>query len=470
MEKIKRPIRRSLILATVILLLLLSVLMAIAGSEIYRERMIGHYQNYAADTVDFLVRSIDGDDLEQCIETGEKTEKYHQLQALADHLKESHDLEFIYIIKPLKIDPPGNMMDVLAACTKYEREFEADELTDLGVISDYLYPAEVAKEYMARMDKDPTVTFFRNDTDFGRIYTAIRPVFNSRGEPIAVVCGDIEISEIYAVTTNFMLFAFALTLVFSLAALIIMNIWFGRRIVGPLGRVKKAAEGFVEKCKNRADVSQLTMEDPNIHTGDEIEALSQSIVQLGRNVQVYAANLLEKEREISNMKQYVEQLDTMAYRDALTGAGNKAAYDKSKLLLDQDILEGKARFGLVMADLNLLKRINDTYGHEKGNEYIKGMYRIISSVFKSSPIFRIGGDEFVVVVSDEELDNCEALLEQVRAKMKQISEDPDKAPWERISTAIGFARYEEGEDTDTVLRRADRAMYEEKQRMHMCRT
>lgn len=79
MEKIKRPIRRSLILATVILLLLLSVLMAIAGSEIYRERMIGHYQNYAADTVEFLVRSIDGDDLEQCIETGEKTEKYHQL-------------------------------------------------------------------------------------------------------------------------------------------------------------------------------------------------------------------------------------------------------------------------------------------------------------------------------------------------------------------------------------------------------
>ena len=361
-------------------------------------------------------------------------------------------------------------MDVLAACTKYEREFEADELTDLGVISDYLYPAEVAKEYMARMDKDPTVTFFRNDTDFGRIYTAIRPVFNSRGEPIAVICGDIEISEIYAVTTNFMLFAFALTLVFSLAALIIMNIWFGRRIVGLLGRVKKAAEGFVEKCKNRADVSQLTMEDPNIHTGDEIEALSQSIVQLGRNVQVYAANLLEKEREISNMKQYVEQLDTMAYRDALTGAGNKAAYDKAKILLDQDILEGKARFGLVMADLNLLKRINDTYGHDKGNEYIKGMYRIISSVFKSSPIFRIGGDEFVVVVSDEELDNCEALLEQVRVKMKQISEDPDKAPWERISTAIGFARYEEGEDTDTVLRRADRAMYEEKQRMHMCRT
>ena len=53
-------------------------------------------------------------------------------------MKESHDLEFIYIIKPLKIDPPGNMMDVLAACTKYEREFEADELTDLGVISDYL--------------------------------------------------------------------------------------------------------------------------------------------------------------------------------------------------------------------------------------------------------------------------------------------------------------------------------------------
>ena len=103
-------------------------------------------------------------------------------------------------------------------------------------------------------------------------------------------------------------------------------------------------------------------------------------------------------------------MDELAYRDSLTGAGNKAAYEKAVRKLDWDILAGTADFAIVMGDLNYLKRINDSYGHDKGNVYIKGMHAMLAEAFQESPIFRIGGDEFVVIVQDRELECCEDLV------------------------------------------------------------
>lgn len=74
-------------------------------------------------------------------------------------------------------------MDVLAAVTEYELAYEADTMTDLGNLTGEFYPTEIAAQYIARMDHDPTITYFRNDSDFGRIYTALRPIFNGKANP-----------------------------------------------------------------------------------------------------------------------------------------------------------------------------------------------------------------------------------------------------------------------------------------------
>ena len=220
---VTRRIRTSLLWMIVLVVVLLSLTLAVAGYQIYRANMIERYQNYAGDAIGCIARQIDGDDMERCIESGTKSEAYNRIQLLANDFKETHDLMYIYIIKPLKIDPPHNMMDVLAATTAWEREHEADTLTDLGVITDDAYPADVAAQYMGRMDHDPTVTFFRNDTDFGNIYTAIRPIFSSAGEPIAVICGDIMINEINNAAQKYALAAFVVSLVFSALALVLIN-------------------------------------------------------------------------------------------------------------------------------------------------------------------------------------------------------------------------------------------------------
>lgn len=461
-----RTIRASLLTMTIVLVLAMAGTVAFLSLEIYRSSMIERIKNYAGDVINCIARRTDGDDLERCIETGEKSAAYDELQRLANDFKETHDLEFIYIIKPLKVEPPHNMMDVLAATTAWERENEADTLTDLGVITDDMYPADVAAQYMSRMDHDPTVTYFRNDTDFGKIYTAIRPIFNGAGDPVAVICGDIKINDINDAVQTYALAAGAVSIAYSAIVLILVNRWIARRIANPISRLQRSTSDFEEKCRMRADVSELTMDDPHIDTGDEIQALSDSLVSMVHDVQAYANDLSTKDNEILSMKEYVSKLDVLAYHDALTGAGNKAAYEKAATRLESDILAGSAHFAIVMADLNYLKRINDTYGHDKGNDYLRSMCTIMREVFVDSPLFRLGGDEFAAIIEGQELARCSQLVDELRRRAEATREDNSLPPWEQISVACGYATYEAGDDVAAVLARADHAMYEDKRQMH----
>jgi diguanylate cyclase (GGDEF)-like protein len=288
-----------------------------------------------------------------------------------------------------------------------------------------------------------------------------------------VLCGDIEINEIYGAAQKYALSAALISVVFFAVSLLFVNLWIGKRIVRPIQKLQDAAGAFEDKCRRRADVEELVMRDPEIHTKDEIEGLSASIVSMVQDVQGYAKDLLRKEEEIRrketeilSMKEYVSQMDELAYRDILTGAGNKAAYEKAARKLDWNILVGTADFAIVMGDLNYLKRINDSYGHDKGNVYIKRMYDMLAEMFTESPIFRIGGDEFVVIVQDRELECCEKMVDSLRERMEKTMRDGGLEPWERISTAFGIGRYAVGDDVNAVFKKADIAMYDEKKRMH----
>jgi diguanylate cyclase (GGDEF)-like protein len=259
-------------------------------------------------------------------------------------------------------------------------------------------------------------------------------------------------------------------LVFLAAALIFINVWIKNRISGPIEKLQKAAGEFEDKCRKRAAPSELTMNDPEIHTGDEIESLSQSIISMVGDVQSYATDLLEKDREIrkkegeiSSMREYVSQLDELAYQDSLTGAGNKAAYEKAAQKLNSDIEAGNVDFGIVMCDLNYLKRINDNYGHEYGDILIQTGADLLKKVWKNNFIYRIGGDEFTIIYSDveKELVEKDILLLEEEINNYNLKNDGKKLG---LQMAIGMAIYDPENDLEymDVFRKADSAMYENK--------
>lgn len=115
-----------------------------------------------------------------------------------------------------------------------------------------------------------------------------------------------------------------------------------------------------------------------------------------------------------------------------------------------------------MIDLNYLKKTNDTYGHDKGNISIIKLCKTVCEIFDHSPVFRIGGDEFIVVLKGRDYGNIEKLMRAFHERTAGFEKDASLQPWEKVSAAIGYALYDKEIDNgiEDVFKRADEAMYE----------
>lgn len=188
---------------------------------------------------------------------------------------------------------------------------------------------------------------------------------------------------------------------------------------------------------------------------------------MSEDMKTYVEDILSAEERIRSAEKEAEGMSRIAYQDALTHTKSKAAYDAKSAALEQSIVTGEAEFAIVMIDLNNLKKVNDTYGHEHGNQYIIGACKMISDIYKHSPIYRIGGDEFVAILQGHDYQQRAALFGQMKAQFDKTREDASREPWERFSAAAGMAEYTGAADetVDQIFRRADENMYRDKKQM-----
>lgn len=167
----------------------------------------------------------------------------------------------------------------------------------------------------------------------------------------------------------------------------------------------------------------------------------------------------------ANLKTYIHDLNDLAYADALTGVHNKGAYDLyiQKMEVSLQNTGGESEFAICIFDCNNLKVVNDHYGHDKGNIYLKASCSLICMVFDHSPVFRLGGDEFAVILQNSDYINREELLAAFDQMCEQSKTDENPV-WERIDIARGMAVYDKENDysVNDVSRRADKLMYENK--------
>ena len=164
---------------------------------------------------------------------------------------------------------------------------------------------------------------------------------------------------------------------------------------------------------------------------------------------------LERERELVTAMQ-------MAYTDSLTGVKNPHAYADEKHILDSRISDGTLKgLSVIVFDINELKHINDTLGHEAGDGLISEACKIICEYFGEDSVYRIGGDEFVAVLEGESYAERNALL----ATFEKLMEANQKAGLVVISSGLAEYRPQEDNDYDAIFERADRLMYERKKEL-----
>ena len=166
----------------------------------------------------------------------------------------------------------------------------------------------------------------------------------------------------------------------------------------------------------------------------------------------------------NHIKNHITDLSKRVYVDALTSVKNQGAFSAAMQGLQEEIDAGAPpEFALGVFDCDGLKAINDEYGHDKGNIYLKTACRLICRIFQHSPVFRIGGDEFSVILRGEDFKNRDALVARFRKEAAETSAAAANK-WEEIHVAMGTAVYNPKVDLyviDTV-RRADKVMYANK--------
>ena len=165
-----------------------------------------------------------------------------------------------------------------------------------------------------------------------------------------------------------------------------------------------------------------------------------------------------KQKELAFERVIGSTMD-MATKDVMTGVKNKQAYVQAEMQLnDQMQNDENLEFAIVICDLNGLKQVNDELGHSAGDEFIRSGCDIVCKTFSHSPVFRIGGDEFAVILKGSDFEERHNLLNRLGA-IQIINKEKGL-----VTLAFGMADYiwDKDDTVQDVFERADNLMYENK--------
>ena len=257
---------------------------------------------------------------------------------------------------------------------------------------------------------------------------------NDEGMSVVVCVPISEINDLWLKVVGQILVA-ALVIV---VAAIIVCVLFARHLTKPLKDLTIAAE---EINKGNYDVKL------DYKGNDEIGLLTTTFNGL-----------------IENLGGYINDLNALAYADALTEVRNRSAYEVAIRELQRRIDDGEQiEFAIALFDCDDLKCINDEHGHDKGNVYLRNACHLICRIFNKSVVYRIGGDEFVVILQGEDYKNREKLKKHFVSKSAEICKFA-KEKFEHVRVSVGLATYDpkiDGSAKDVAIH-ADHLMYENK--------
>lgn len=170
---------------------------------------------------------------------------------------------------------------------------------------------------------------------------------------------------------------------------------------------------------------------------------------------------LIRERESSAV---LKEREHMMYLDPLTGLNNRLYYNSIEETLDMKLYPQS----IIISDLNHLKHINDTMGHHMGDAYIKAYGQLLSEAAEAAIVCRMGGDEFIIIMTDCDAKCTDEMIRKIRKQAKKIVIEVDEHKIKKVDAAIGYAlRYDQYTSLEEVMIEADNKMYANKKKQKL---
>lgn len=292
----KRTLNKSILRVCLVFAICLSLGVGVLGFTTYASGMMEKYQKYLSSILSYVAAELDADDLAQCIATGQTSEAYDRAQHMLNQIKETYQIEYIYIMKPLARSGKDNMLYVMTGVTQQELG-EDPHQTMLGDLSGNEYDEKVSAHYIECMENASEVSYFANYTAFGFMYTGLLPLKNSSDESVAVLSVDITIQELVDNQVRYVVICLIGCVLFSAGFLWVLYRWMRRRVIEPVEKMEQAAGRFVAESHSDAGPEQLHFDAPDITTGDEMQSLSVALSKMSDDVKRYLYDMLAQTRE-----------------------------------------------------------------------------------------------------------------------------------------------------------------------------
>lgn len=200
--------------------------------------------------------------------------------------------------------------------------------------------------------------------------------------------------------------------------------------------------------------------------GEWIRRLEATNAALRRANEALSAQLDETIDVITNGQDELAALSRSATVDTLTGVANRAGLDQALGELFAD-LSPNARLSLAVVDVDHFKQLNDTYGHQIGDEILRLVGRaLITSTRENDIMGRTGGDEFLVIIQDEDLPGARIIAERIRRAVVDcdLTRILGKGVVGNVTASIGVAQFHPNDTMATLYERADKCLFQAKQR------
>ena len=304
------------------------------------------------------------------------------------------------------------------------------------------------------------------DNEFGKTYAYYMPLYIGT-QKLGLIGVEVFISAvnkgILNATIRQMLMISGVLILFMVFLLFIIRSKFIRKLI-----ILQNAIDEYSKTK-KTEIAETLLKD--VTNKDEISTIIAKFAEMIYKLETYMKHLVKTRQDLQVSQKRVQEMSELATKDALTGIRNKTGYDKEVKRIEWEMSAGLQDIGVAMIDLNFLKRINDTYGHDKGNMAIISLCKIVCNIFEHSPVFRIGGDEFVAILKGNDLIHINELTTEFNRQLKELQDNPNLEYWEKTSAAIGYAIFNPETDAsyDNIFKRADAEMYKNKKAMKAVR-